>query len=238
MSSYNSFVVCKLSSCKYHILQLPAICCCKLCAPGDHHFTFSWQGSQDSGASQPDHRIRWNSKPFPIPSEIIKIVSRDLQKSPNELQRGAWNHRIHEKHEKEKSDENINIYNIFERLEHQKPLHVPLKSHQMSRQQSKSTSWHSKSQKHKKKFPNVSSMGVSKSIENQKHLTWDPPGLPWVHPCIHDHQNRPKVVSQDPQIIQNDVPRTPRGASIIRFECKSAWKHWSCIFDFHMFSIQ
>ena len=45
------------------------------------------------------------------------MVSRDLQRSPNELQRGAWNHQIHEKHEKVKSNENIDIYTIFERLE-------------------------------------------------------------------------------------------------------------------------
>ena len=169
-----------------------------------------------------------------MPSEIIKMLSWDLQRSSNQLQRRAWNHQIHEKHEKVEPNENINIYSIFERLEHPKPWHCPLKSHQISWQQSKSTFWHSKSQKHKKKSPNVSPMGVPKSWQN---LHWDPRGLPWVHPCTHDHQNRPKEVSQDPQIIQNDVPRPPRGANIVRFECKSAWKQWSCIFEFHMFSI-
>ena len=54
-------------------------------------------GALDSGVSWSDHRIQWNSNDFPIPSEIIIMLSWNLQRSPNQLQR-SWktnkNHRF------------------------------------------------------------------------------------------------------------------------------------------------
>ena len=82
MSSYNSFQACQLSACRSHILQLPAIWFLVAIAPWDEQSTTSWPWALDSGASQPDHGIQWNSKQFSIPSEIIKMVPGDLQRPP------------------------------------------------------------------------------------------------------------------------------------------------------------
>ena len=48
----------------------------------------------------------------------------------NEVQTGTQNHKIHEKVKKVKSNENINIYNINQRLGHQKSGHFQFKSQQ------------------------------------------------------------------------------------------------------------
>ena len=56
-------------------------------------------------------------------------TSKDLQ---NEVPRGTWNHRNHQKIKKVKSNENHCFFYVFERLGHQKSSILPIRNHQES----------------------------------------------------------------------------------------------------------
>ena len=68
---------------KYSILELASWCLVVVVAPGISRFTFPRPGPLDSGASQPDHRIQWNSNDLPIPTKTLKMMPGDLQRPPN-----------------------------------------------------------------------------------------------------------------------------------------------------------
>ena len=104
----------------------------------------------------------------------IQYTKKSLKWSPktfksvqNEVQTGTWNHQIHEKVKKVKSNENHNIYNVFERLGHHESANFPIKNHQKSCLQSKHAFWHPKSQKISTSDPKWSPMGDPKSIKNR-----------------------------------------------------------------------
>ena len=135
-------------------------------APGEQLFTLSWQGSRDSGASQPDHRIRWNSRAFPLPQKSSKWclkTSKDLQ---NEVPRGTWNHQNQQKAKNIKSNENHSIYCVFEGLGHQKSVDFPINDHQNPCLQSKHAFGHLKSHQISESCQKVSQMRCPKYIRN------------------------------------------------------------------------
>ena len=79
---FPNFKSCRFQPWNTQSWSLQVGCLLVVVVPGINLFTLTWAGSQDSVASQPDHRIQWNSNDFPIPSETIKMVPGDLPKPP------------------------------------------------------------------------------------------------------------------------------------------------------------
>ena len=136
------------------------------------------------------------------------MVSRDLQRPPNEVPRDAWNHRNHEKVRKVKSNENHRIYNAFERLGHQKSADFPIKIHQETCLQCKHAFWHLKSHKIWKSDPTVVSKGHPKLMKNRYKSTLghsrDLRSEPW-HQMIT--KLMPKWSPRTPKCSKNGLPR-------------------------------
>ena len=77
-----------------------------------------------------------------------------------------------------KSNENLSIYNIFERLGHHETTNFPIKNHQKSCLQFKHTFWRSKWQKISKSDPKWCPKGHPKSIKNHPKSILGPSRVP------------------------------------------------------------
>ena len=136
-------------------LQLVVVVC-----PGNQYFTTSWLGPLNFGCPWEDPEIHWNPKEPPTPSKIFKMSPGDPQSLQNGLQNGAWNHQIMEIVEKLKSNENHNIYYVFERLGHWKTDDFPFKIHQGTWLQCRSAFCDSKTQKVSKRDSKLTPAGT------------------------------------------------------------------------------
>ena len=90
------------------------------------------------------HEIPRNSQYPQKSSKWCLETSKALQ---NEVSRAAWNHQNQENIRKVKSNENHAIYDVFERLGHQKSTDFPIKNHSESCLQSKHAFWRLRSHK-------------------------------------------------------------------------------------------
>ena len=110
------------------------------------------------------NEIPSNSQYLQKSSKWCLETSKDLQ---NEVSKGAWNHQNQENIRKVKSKENNTIYNVFERLGHQKSTDFPIKNHSESCLQSKHAFWRLGSHKIWKSDPRMVPKGHPKFIKNR-----------------------------------------------------------------------
>ena len=144
---------------------------------------------------------QWNFNAYPIHQKITKMVSQDFPKSPKW---GPKRYPKSSKSEKVKSNENINIYYIFEGLGHQNSPEFPCRNQQKTWLQSKCDFGLFKSEKIWKSDPERSPMGDPKSTPNCWKSILVPSECTFAP---NDHPNNEKVVSQDPECLKTGPPR-------------------------------
>ena len=106
-----------------------------------------------------------------------------------------------------KSNENLSIYYVFERLGHHESANFPIKNHQKSCLQSKHAFWHPKSQKISKSDLKWSPMGDPKSIKNHWKSILAPSRVP-LSASVPDLIT--EMVSKDLQMDSKWFPGDPK----------------------------
>ena len=128
---------------------------------------------------------------------------------------------INKKSKNMKSNENLYIYNVFQRCGHQKSEDFRTKNHQESCLQSKPTCSHLKSHKMRKSYSKVSPMGDPKSIKNHPKFTLGHPRVLLSAPLQQmTAKVMPKCLLRTSKCYKNCVSRTLK---INKCVCNPAW---------------
>ena len=152
-------------------------------------------------------QIHWNFNACTVtPYKSLNWCSKTLQSDQNEVQTSTWSHSNQEITRKAKPNENLRIYNVFERLGHQNSAKFPIKSHEESCLQSKHAFWCLKSHKLWKSDSKVIPTGDPEIIKNRwksvlghSRTVLSAPLHPLVTKMV------PKWYPKTPKCVQNGV---------------------------------